>query len=130
MFFISASLMFSPSVFPVTVRQLVSIMFGVLQVSFNIALIPPAASTSSMCQSLDGETLQMLGHLAEMALILSRSYLMPASLAMASVCRTVFVEPPIAISRASALSSDFSLMISSGLMSFSINVSICLPACW
>ena len=32
--------------------------------------MPPAASTSSMCTLLDGETLQILGHLAEMALML------------------------------------------------------------
>ena len=52
---------------------------------------------------------------------------MPASLARASVCRTVLVEPPIAISSIRALSIDLRLMISSGLMSFLTSSTICLP---
>jgi len=58
----------------------------------------------------------------------SRSYSIFASLAMASVCSTVLVEPPMAMSRARALSIDLTLMISSGLMSFFTSSTICLPA--
>jgi len=53
---------------------------------------------------------------------------MPASEATARVCRMVFVEPPMAISSARALSRDFLFMISSGLISFSRSSRICFPA--
>ena len=127
-FLILASAIFSPSVLPVTVGQSRFSRFGTLLISLRIALMPPAASTSSTWILLDGETLQILGQRAEISLIRSRSYLMPASLAMASVCRTVLVEPPIAISSTRALSIDLRLMMSSGLMSFSTSFMICLAA--
>ncbi len=54
--------------------------------------------------------------------------MIPASLVTARVCRTVFVEPPIAISSTKALSIDFSVIMSKGLISFSIKVIICFAA--
>ena len=44
----SAPAMFSPSVVPVTVKQLRFSRFGILLTSFRMTLIPPAASTSSI----------------------------------------------------------------------------------
>ncbi len=72
-FLIDALATFWLMVFPVTVMQSGFIRPGIFEISLMIALIPPAASTSSMCQWLEGETLQMLGHFAEMLFILSRS---------------------------------------------------------
>ena len=127
-FLMSAPAMFWPMVFPVTVMQSVLRRESALLISFRIALMPPAASTSSICHELDGETLQMLGHFSEMVFIRWRSYLMFASFAMASVWRTVFVEPPIAMSRMNALSRDFSVTMSSVFKSSWTNDTIRLPA--
>ena len=101
---------------------------GILLTSLRIALMPPAMSTSSMWKLLEGETLQIFGHFAEMSFIFSRSYFIPASLARAKAWRTVFVEPPIAISSIKAFFIDFSVIMSSGFMSFSIRVIIWEPA--
>ena len=64
----------------------------------------------------------------EKVFIFSRSYFIPASLATARVWSTVFVEPPIAISRTKAFFIDFSVIMSSGFMFFSIRVIIWEPA--
>jgi len=53
---------------------------------------------------------------------------MPASWAIAIACSTVFVEPPIAMSRAMAFSKAFRVRISDGRIFRRINSTIARPA--
>ena len=76
--------------------------------------MPPALWTSSTWYWLLGATLQMLGVRRLSSLIRSMSYSTPASWAMASMCSTVFVLPPIAMSRIIELSIDSAVTISRG----------------
>ena len=116
--FVAAPATFSSRVFPVTVRQPRFMRPGTLNSSERIAGIPPARSTSSMWYCDDGDTLHSVGVFREIASIRARSNDTPASCATASVWRIVFVEPPIAMSSASALSKAASVAMSRGLMSF------------
>ena len=119
--FVPAPARFSPRVFPVTVMQSGFMSPGTLSNSARIAGIPPARSTSSMWYEDDGATLHSVGVLREMASMRARSYGTPASCATASAWRIVFVEPPIAMSSASALSKASRVAMSRGFTSFSIN---------
>ena len=104
----SYSAMFSPSVLPVTVGQ------------SRCKQARPAAARrcrgSCGCRRRCGRpgcgsgwlgaTLQMFGVLRLSSLIRWMSYSTPASRAMASMCSTVFVLPPMAMSRIIELSTD------------------------
>ncbi len=118
----------SPSVVPLTVMRSKCKMPRSFWTSFKMAGMPPARWTSSMCQFPEGETLQICGTFSATSLIRAIVYGTSASCAKAKVCKTVFVEPPIAISRAKASSNASAVTISRGLMSFSKRVIICLEA--
>ena len=93
----------SASVLPETVGALPSISPGTLLISFRIAMMPPTRLPSStMWYWTDGESLQMFGVRAEISSSFFRSSFVPASVATARVCNTVFEEPPIAMSSTSA----------------------------
>ena len=65
----------------------------------------------------DGDTLHRVGVFREIASICARSNGTSASCATASVWRIVFVEPPIAMSSARALSNASRVTMSRGLIS-------------
>ncbi len=115
--FVSAPATFTSRVFPVTVMQPGCIRSGSWNSALRIAGIPPARSTSSMWYCEDGDTLQSVGVLCEMASIRARSSGTPASWAIASVWRIVFVDPPMAMSSVSALSNASSVTMSRGFRS-------------
>ena len=76
--------------------------------------MPPARATSSMWYELDGETLQMFGVFwlsSSIRFIVNGT---SASPAMARMWSTVFVLPPIAMSRIIALSNAEAVAISRG----------------
>ncbi len=125
----SASLIFSHTVFPVTVmRSRCSRPF--FDSSFMTACTPPAIQRSCTWWGPAGASLQRLGTLALISLIMSRLIFMPASLAIAGRCRTELVEHPSAISTASAFSNAFSVNMSEGFIPFSTSSITFMPACF
>jgi len=91
--------------------------------------MPPARSTSSIWYGDDGDTLQMFGVFFDNSLMRARSYSTRASCAMARVCRTVFVLPPMAISRMKALSIASRVTMSRGLSPSRASATARMPAC-
>ena len=120
--------MFSPSVFPVTVMQSRLSVPGFLAIVWRIAGTPPARSTSSMWWMPLGATLHTCGTRSATSFRWCRSNGVPASMAKASACRTVLVDPPMAMSSAKALSKAAGVRISRGRMFFLTSSTMALPA--
>ncbi len=94
----------SPTVSPVTVSAPSRTTPPRRAASFSTAGTPPARWMSSMCTvESDGAIFAMCATFVAMASIARRSNATPASRAMASMWRTVFEDPPIAMSTTMAL---------------------------
>ena len=76
--------------------------------------MPPARCTSEISHSPDGEALQMHGTVWEMRSMSSSVKSTSADCAMARMCSTVLVEPPMATSMVMAFSKAFLVAMERG----------------